>query len=488
VSVPTQSIDPRTGEPFGPLLEDTAPAELDAVLDAAAQAARPWARTSGTDRAAALRQVADALDGASSDLVPLADRETGLGTGRLTGELARTTFQLRMFADAVSGDRHLRTVVEHADPAAPPVGHPDLRRTKIPLGPVAVFGASNFPFAFSVPGGDTASALAAGCPVVVKAHPAHPQTSEATARIIRDNLRAAGAPDGVLALVRGFEAGPLLVRDPRIRAGAFTGSPAGGRALFDLATSRPDPIPFYGELGSVNPVVVTPLAATRGAALATEYVDSLALGTGQFCTNPGLLFVPRSSGLLADVERVARERVPGVMLSGGVASLFAQSFGAVAATPGVRIVLEPGTTTESGAHSSIGLLAIDAQAVVDEPSVVRTECFGPGAVVVEYDDLRQVVDLVDELEGCLVATVHGQEGEPDVDVLVAALASISGRVVWNGWPTGVAVAAAQQHGGPYPSTTSSLHTSVGTAALERFLRPVTFQSLPESLLPAELRD
>ena len=263
--MPTQSVDPRTGDPFGPVLEDTSPAGLDEVVRAASQAAEGWADATAAMRSVALGTIADRLEAAADELVPLADRETGLGVPRLTGELARTTFQLRMFATAVEQDTVTGTLVDPEVAGPPPSGHPELRRMLVPVGPVAVYGASNFPFAFSVPGGDTASALAAGCPVVVKAHPAHPQTSAATAALVAAALDAVGAPTGTFGIVHGYDAGRLLVQHPAIRAAAFTGSYGGGRALFDLAVGRPDPIPFYGELGSVNPVVVTPGGLPRAS-------------------------------------------------------------------------------------------------------------------------------------------------------------------------------------------------------------------------------
>ena len=245
-----------------------------------------------------LEALADALDAQSDRLVPLADSETALGSARLTGELARTTFQLRMMADAVRAGTYTAPLVDEAVAGAPPAGHPEIRRMLVPIGPVAVYAASNFPFAFSVAGGDTASALAAGCTVVVKAHPGHPQTSEAVHGVLRDALIEAGLPEGVIGMVRGFGAGAALIQDPAIRAGAFTGSQRGGRALFDLAAARPDPIPFYGELGSVNPVVVLPSAAGAAERSRVDYVDSLLLGAGQFCTNPSLLFVPSGAALV----------------------------------------------------------------------------------------------------------------------------------------------------------------------------------------------
>jgi acyl-CoA reductase-like NAD-dependent aldehyde dehydrogenase len=481
----TQSVDPRTGSAFGPELPDTTATELDAVLTAAASASAPWAATAAADRARALRQVADGLDAAGVDLVDLADRETGLGQGRLTGELARTTFQLRMFADVLDHEGHAGAVIDLAVPGAPPAGHPDLRRMLVPIGPVAVYGASNFPFAFSVPGGDTASALAAGCPVVVKAHPAHPQTSEATAAAIDHALTEAGAPAGVFALVRGFDAGLALVQHPHVKAAAFTGSAAGGRALFDLAVARPDPIPFYGELGSVNPVVVSPAAAQREKTLADAYVDSLTLGTGQFCTNPGLLLLPAGSGLTELVAAAASTRQSAVMLHAGVADLFRRNVAGLSGLPGVRTLV---SAPDSGdARSGPVLLAVDAATAARQPDLLHTECFGPAAVIVEYASDQELLELVDLLEGCLVATIHADADEPVAATLVQRLARITGRLVWNDWPTGVAVTAGQHHGGPWPATTNALHTSVGTAAVNRFLRPVAFQSVPEALLPGVLQ-
>ena len=481
--MPTQSVDPRTGESFGPVFPDTSPVELDRVVTAAAAAADAWADLVPSGRALALSAVADALDSDGAELVSLADRETGLGEARLSGELARTTFQIRMFAGLVESGDAARKVRDPEVPGPPPAGHPELLRVLVPIGPVAVYGASNFPFAFSVPGGDTASALAAGCPVVVKAHPGHPQTSARAAGVVVDALLSTGAPVGTLGIVHGFEAGRLLVQHPLIRAAAFTGSYGGGRALFDLAVGRSDPIPFYGELGSVNPVVVTAGAAQRGSALATEYVDSLTLGTGQFCTNPGLLLVPAGSGLVELIAAEAAQRAPGVLLHGGVASLFRDTVTRLAAVPGVKTLVDHSDLDLPGARSGPVILAADAATTMSHPELLRTECFGPAGIVVEYRSADELITLLALLDGCLVATVHGLASEALAGTLVRRLARIAGRVVWNGWPTGVAVSAGQQHGGPHPSTTSSLHTSVGTAAVLRFLRPVAYQSVPSILLP-----
>ena len=295
--MPSQSVDPRTGVAFGPVIADDTAGEVRDACSRAYAASAAWGSTSKPARATMLRAAADALDAASDELIPLADQESGLGIPRLTGELARTTFQIRMFADAVEDGSFQEIIIDPFDDRPVPAGHPDLRRMLVPLGPVAVFGASNFPFAFSVAGGDTASALAAGCPVVVKAHPAHPQLSAAVHAIVAAALVSAGAPDGVFEMVHGFEAGQTLVSDPSIKAVAFTGSGPGGRALFDMAVSRPAPIPFYGELGSVNPVFVTPQAALRET-LPKDYLDSLLLGGGQFCTNPSVLLIPAGTDLV----------------------------------------------------------------------------------------------------------------------------------------------------------------------------------------------
>lgn len=483
----THSVDPRNGESFGPDIADTTVAELAALVAAAANVAGYWRRAPGSKRAQVLRTVAAALDSAAETLVELADRESGLGTPRLTGELARTTFQLRTFADLLDDGEYLEAIVEPMDPSPLPLGHPDLRRMLVGLGPVAVYGASNFPFAFGVLGGDTAAALAAGCPVVAKAHPAHPQTCEAIAVIVHGTLSSLGEPRELFSLVRGFSGGRDLITDPHIKAGAFTGSSTGGRALFDLAAARSEPIPFYGELGSVNPVVVTPGAAGRGQELVTEYLDSLTLGTGQFCTNPGLLIVPSGSGLLELVTVGAKQRAAGVLLHGGVAELLNRNVETLAAIPGVRTLVEP-AIFGPGFQATPGILAMAARDAVHHAEFVRTECFGPTGLVVEYDDVDQLWALLEVLEGSLVATVHGTENELLAGELVELLATLAGRIVWNGWPTGVAVNRAQQHGGPSPATTNPLFTSVGTTSIRRFQRPVTYQSVPQQYLPIELRD
>ncbi|SMQ73543.1 NADP-dependent aldehyde dehydrogenase [Plantibacter sp. VKM Ac-1784] len=458
---------------------------VDEVASAAAAAASDLASTVPSTRAAWLEAVADALDARVDELVALADEESHLGTARLTGEVARTTGQLRLFAAVLRDGAFLEVVIDHADASATPP-KPELRRMLRPTGPVAVFSASNFPFAFSVAGGDTASALAAGCPVIVKAHSAHPRLSRLTAAIVVEALRSAGAPDGTFALVEGREQGTALVRHPAITAVGFTGSLAGGRALFDLASQRPAPIPFYGELGSTNPVVITETALQGEAAgeLARGLAASFTLGVGQFCTNPGLVLVPSGSGFAELVAQAAADTVAGRMLTPGIAQAYAAGTTRAAGHPGVRTLL--GGETAAADSGVPTVLATTAATVLDAPDVLLEEIFGPATLVIEVADDAELHAVLAEVGGALTATVHAAPGE-DVTALVARLESIAGRVLFGGWPTGVAVGWAQHHGGPWPATTS-LHTSVGASAVRRFQRPIVYQDAPERVLPEALHE
>lgn len=464
---------------------------LQAELDVAARSARAAfavaVASTAAERARWLRAAADALDEHRDELVPLADEESHLGTVRLTGELARTTAQLRLFADAILEGSYLEATIDHADPGTTPP-RPDLRRMLRPLGPVGVFGASNFPFAFSVAGGDTASALAVGCPVIVKNHSAHARLGRRTAVVVAAALAEAGAPDGMLSLVEGRETGVALVQHPDIRAVGFTGSLHGGRALFDLAQGRTDPIPFYGELSAVNPVLITPAAiATRADELAAGLAGSFTLGAGQFCTNPGVVLVPAGSGF---AERVATAigldsdapEVP--MLTDGIADAFARGLAALAAHAGVEVVLGS-VDQQPGTGAAVVLRTTDAVVLADPPALLE-ECFGPSTLVVEYHDLDRALDVIRAAGGSLTATLHAQPDE-DVTDVTAVLTEMAGRVLFAGWPTGVALGWAQQHGGPWPSTTS-IHTSVGITAMRRFQRPIAYQDAPQHSLPDELKD
>ncbi|MGW4770646.1 aldehyde dehydrogenase (NADP(+)) [Nocardia sp. NPDC004278] len=464
---------------------DTTPDELQPIIAAAAQAAGRLADTTPTERAAWLTRIADALDTAADELVPLAAAETHLPeTPRLRGELTRTTFQLRLFAEVLADGEFLAATVDHADPSWPMGPRPDIRRSLVPIGPTLVFAASNFPFAFSVAGGDTASALAAGCPVVLKAHPGHPRLSERTGEIVRGALSAAGAPAGAFAVIHGVEAGITALRHPDIAAASFTGSLAGGRALFDIASSRPRPIPFYGELGSVNPVVVMPGAVrARGPRIVEGFVGSFTLGAGQFCTKPGVLLLPSGHGL-TETLAAAVAAVPGQrLLNEHIADGFRSR---------VTTLRESPSVTAISAHDDLlapTLLNVSATDFLAAGAVLQAECFGPAALVVEYTNPIELEQVLRQLEPGLTATIVAEDTEvDDVRQLLPALTGLAGRLLWNDWPTGVTVSWAQQHGGPYPATTAPTTTSVGTAAIARFLRPIAWQGFPDELLPPALRE
>jgi NADP-dependent aldehyde dehydrogenase len=465
---------------------DTPPEELDRLIGAAAEAARMVVGPRPADRADWLEHLAARLDAAAEQLVPIAARETHLGVDRLQGELKRTTFQVRLFAEILRDGSFLQATIDHADPAWPLGLRPDLRRMLRPLGPVAVYAASDFPFAFSVAGGDTASALAAGCPVLLKLNPSHPELSAATGAKVSDALAEAGAPEGIFAAVMGFETGIALVKDPRIRAASFTGSLRGGRALFDLAVSRPEPIPFYGELGSVNPAFVTPDAgAQRADDVAAGFVGSMSLGNGQFCTKPGLLFVPAGSGLEDRVAALAGAQPAAPMLSEHIRSGYSEALAQLAERPGVRVIA--GKARPEGDPAPTVLATTVSDLLADSEAMTQ-ECFGPAALVVSYGSEAELLSAARVLDGQLTATIHSSGPEPVTSALLEVLTERVGRMVWNGWPTGVSVTYAQHHGGPYPATTSVQTTSVGTAAIDRFLRPVTYQDAPDDVLPPPLRE
>ncbi|MFE9040815.1 aldehyde dehydrogenase family protein [Streptomyces sp. NPDC012421] len=481
------SVDPRTGKRRERVATEATADGVDRAVRAA-HAARD-SLADRTVRAAFLRTAADLLDAAADEVVTTADAETALGVPRLTGELARTTAQLRAFADVVDEGAFLDVRVDLPDPSAVPP-RPDLRRWKIPLGVVAVYAASNFPLAFSVPGGDTASALAAGCPVVVKAHPDHPATSELAAGLLRRAAAKAGLPEDVVVLLHGFDAGVELVRHPLVAAAGFTGSVRGGRALFDAAAARPAPIPFHGELGSLNPVVVTPgAAAARAEELGSGLAGSMTLGAGQFCTKPGLVLAPAGADgdrFLAALTEGVGQAGPAVLLDHRMRAAFVEGVTERAALDGVEAPVAPGAADE---HTvTAGVLTVDAARLAEGGhALLLEECFGPVTVVARYADETEITGVLGRLPGNLTATLHCADEDPAAAGLLAALTPLAGRVLVGGWPTGVAVAPAQHHGGPYPATTST-STSVGATAIERWLRPVTYQSTPQHLLPPELRD
>ncbi len=484
------SFDPRTATAVEEVAPPTPPAEVARLCAGAADAAAGLAAAGRAGRAAMLRAMAGALEEDRAGLVATADRETGLGPARLDGELTRTTFQLRFFAGVIEDGAYLGATIDHAGPT--PMGpRPDLRRLLRPRGPAAVFGASNFPFAFSVPGGDTASALAAGCPVVIKGHEAHPLTSVKCAAALKRGAAAAGQSADVVSLVLGRAAGADLVRDPGIRAVGFTGSLAGGRALSELASSRPSPIPFYGELGALNPLVVCPAAATAGPGeLAAGLVGSFTLGVGQFCTKPGLAFVPagvHGDELVAAVGRQVAAQDSAVMLSGAVHQGFLAGSAGMRRSAGVTVLAEGRPPSAAGGWRGTPQVLLADPAALS--GVLLDECFGPVLVLVRYESGEQLLELLSQVGPALTATIHAQPQDTALARrLVEAFADRVGRIVWNGFPTGVAVAWAMHHGGPYPATLDALHTSVGAAAILRWLRPVAYQGVPQALLPPELTD
>ncbi|MGW2019687.1 aldehyde dehydrogenase (NADP(+)) [Streptomyces sp. NPDC001927] len=488
---PVWSVDPRTGKPREQVAVEATAADVDRAVTAAFAVREALADR--TVRAALLRTAADLLDEARPEVVETADAETALGPVRLTGELARTTAQLRAFADVVDEGAFLDVRIDLPDPTTTPP-RPDLRRWKIPLGVVAVYSASNFPLAFSVPGGDTASALAAGCPVVVKAHPDHPATSELCATLLRRAAAKVGLPEDVVGLLHGFDAGVELVRHPLVAAAGFTGSVRGGRALFDAAAARPVPIPFHGELGSLNPVVITGAAAeARATELGSGLAGSMTLGQGQFCTKPGFVLAPTGEAgdrfvtALADAVGAVE---PGVMLDRRMRGHFLTGTYELAQIDGVTAPVHPGPGGPNTVKA--GFLTFDAELLLESRrkgygGAFLSEYFGPVTLVVRYASRDEITAVLALLPGNLTATLQMADEDPEAAGLLAELTPLAGRVLVNDWPTGVAVAGAQHHGGPYPATTST-STSVGATAIERWLRPVTYQSTPQHLLPPELRD
>lgn len=489
------SINARTGAVLGELAASL-PSEVDAACDAAASTLKTWQSSSGSQRATLARALADALESDRDSLVTLADAETALGSPRLNGELDRTAFQLRRFGDIAERGSPYAVVDDPVVPGAPPTGHPAMQRWHIPLGPVAMFSASNFPFAFSVLGGDTASALAAGCPVVVKAHSGHLLTSQRVFGLAQQVLGALDLPAGLIGLVQGSgnDVGVRLIRHPAIAAGAFTGSTHGGAALAAEAAARPRPIPFYGELGSTNPVVALPQRlAAEGKALAAMLASSITLGCGQFCTSPGVLVLmdqplPQidakavNDTFVAQLTHALRQQQTHAMLTQGMRSAFEAGVANWVEAGADMLMHEPSQDVPGPV-----LVQVPAHAFVDRASL-REEVFGPACVVVRATSLAQALQVLHAVGGSLSVTLWGFEEKTEVaEVLTRAAMSMAGRVLFSGVPTGVAVTSAQQHGGPWPSSTRPESTSVGDAALLRFLRPICLQEAPAWVLSRQGR-
>jgi NADP-dependent aldehyde dehydrogenase len=487
-----RAIDPATGQELDPVFHEANEAQVDRAVRAADQAFTEYRRRPPEDRATFLREISAQIEGLGEDLIDRANRETALGVERLRGERGRTIGQLRMFADLIEEGSWVDARIDHAIPDRKPVPKPDLRRMRIPIGPVAVFGASNFPLAFSVAGGDTASALAAGCPVVVKAHPAHPGTSELVARAIVAAAEKTGMPAGVFSLLQGRspELSLALVRHPLTAAVGFTGSLKAGRALFDAAAARPKPIPVFAEMGSVNPVFLLPGAlAERGEQIAQGLKQSVTLGVGQFCTKPGLVVgIEHESTrkFVASASELMKSASPGAMLHAGIHTSYLEGVKQTANVPGVAVA--SATPVPSGQQVVPTLFAADGNTFLAHERLGE-ELFGPSAVFVTASSRQQMMQIARELEGHLTATIHGTVDDlRDYADLVDVLQQKVGRLIFNGFPTGVEVCPSMQHGGPYPATTDARTTSVGTAAIERFVRPICFQNFPDDALPPELQD
>lgn len=461
------------------------PFTVNTAARAAHDAFATYGASSAETRAKLLRGLADVLEANREPLVKLADEETHLGAARLNGELDRTAFQLRGFATQVEQGAAFAFTDDPAVPGAPPAGHPHLMRVRVPLGPVAMFSASNFPFAFSVLGGDTASALAAGCPVIVKAHPGHRGLSHAVAELARGVVEAQALPTGVFGMVDGdgHEVGVALVQHPLVQAAAFTGSVRGGLALQAAAQSRPRPIPFFGELGSVNPFVVLPAALAQATELAQGLAGSITMGCGQFCTSPGVVVVPSGAAgdafvaQLADALKAARTHA---MLTPQMRNGFEAGRAAWAAHPQLKTLVAEADPAQQPPRAF--LAQVDAEAFIADHAL-HEEVFGPAALVVRVADTAQAIEVLEAIGGSLTATVLGAEQESeDTQRLVRAATQVAGRVLFKGVPTGVAVTAGQHHGGPFPSSTQPATTSVGWAAMDRFLRPVALQDAPAWLV------
>ena len=479
-----------TGDELEPTYKLVDINQLGDAVTAATEAFAAYRDVRPADRAAFLIAIAEEIEADRDAIVERAVAESGLPEARLTGEVGRTTGQLRLFAGVASAGDHLGVRIDPALPDRSPLPRADLRQRMVPLGPVAVFGASNFPMAFSTAGGDTASALAAGCPVVVKGHPAHPGTGELVARAVTRAAARTGMPAGVFSFVLGAgnEFGQALVTDPRIRAVGFTGSRTGGLALVEAAQRRREPIPVYAEMSSVNPVVVLPGALDNDLdALAEGYVGSLTLGSGQFCTNPGLVFVPTGEAgdrFVAEAGRRVSDAVGQLMLTTGIAESYERATAGLEADASVRRVAS-GQAGEGPGRPAPTLSEVPAQHV----AAGANEIFGASSVVVRYEDVDELRGALAGLEGQLTATV--QYAPTDVDDarrVLPVLEDRAGRILFNGWPTGVEVGHAMVHGGPYPATSDSRTTSVGSLAIERFQRPVCYQDVPEELLPEAIRD
>jgi NADP-dependent aldehyde dehydrogenase len=487
-------FNPATGARLDPVYHCASTEDVDRAANLAEEAFAIYSRLPGMEKGRFLRRIATGIESIAPELVERAHQETALPEKRLQGEVARTVHQLRLFAQVVEEGSWAMPRIDPAEPRRTPMPRADIRSVLRPLGPVAVFAASNFPLAFSVAGGDTASALAAANPVIVKAHSAHPGTSEMVGQVICRSLRECGLPAGVFALIFGSGAlvGSALVQHPAIKAVGFTGSLAGGKALMQLAATRPEPIPCFMEMSSGNPLFVLPEALrTRGAEIAKGLFASFTLGVGQFCTKPGMIFLPRNESadtLVAELAALVRQAAPSPMLTAGICKSYKSGVAQRQGHGGVEILAQPSPEISGAVDVSPVLFQIEGTELLRDPELMK-EIFGPSTLIVRYADRQELIALAYSLEGQLTATLHGSDADlADFADLVGILERKAGRLVVNGYPTGVEVCHAMVHGGPYPATSDSRHTSVGTQAIYRFARPVCYQDFPQAALPDELKD
>ena len=490
-----RGFDPAAGAQLEPVYHCASVEDLNLAADLAEEAFAIYSKLPGREKARFLRHIADGIEAIVPELVERAHRETALPEARLKGESARTIHQLRLFAQVVEEGSWVNARIDPAQPDRKPLPRSDIRSMMRPLGPVAVFGASNFPLAFSVAGGDTAAAFAAGNPVIVKAHHAHPGTSEMVGQVIARSVKECGLPPGVFALLfgAGSEIGAALVDHPKVKAVGFTGSLAAGKALMQRAAARPEPIPCFMEMSSVNPFFVLPDALySRGQEIARGLFGSFTLGVGQFCTKPGLIFLPRDvtgnifvAELKAQIEKAG---AAAAMLTEGIAKSYRSGVEARQANGYVETVAEAPSEGAGNCFTTPVVMQIGARDLLREPELA-TEIFGPSALVIWYDSREELLKLARSLEGQLTATLHGSERDLAAFAdLVAILERKAGRLIVNGFPTGVEVCHAMVHGGPYPATSDSRATSVGTYSIYRFVRPVCYQDFPQAALPEELKN
>lgn len=489
------AVSPLDNQPLEPAFHECALGDVDRALELADKAFDTYSQTTAEDRAAFLERIADEITALGDGLLERAHLETGLPLDRLTGERGRTTGQLRLFASVLREGSWVDARIDTALPERQPIPRPDLRRMLRPLGPIVVFGSSNFPLAFSVAGGDAASALAAGNPVIIKAHRAHPGTSELVAGAVNRAVAASGLPPGVFSMLHGsgVEIGTALVRHPLTRAAGFTGSRVAGRALFDAASARPDPIPVFAEMSSLNPIFILPGALReRSIQIADGLKTSVTAGVGQFCTKPGLVFGLGGPSLQSFASALA-ERIaatpPATMLHSGIHRAFSEGVEAMSRIPGVTALAQSSESADSArTQAEAFVFTTDTEGFL-ENAALHEEVFGPFSLIIDAPEMADLILAARCLEGQLTATIHGTtEDMAEAGELISVLERKAGRLIFNGFPTGVEVCPSMNHGGPYPATTDARFTSVGTAAILRWVRPVCYQNFPAAALPSGLRD